>query len=164
MRPTRSEASRRSRTSVTTVLWFSHRTQTFSSGAALQNWERVDSRSVEKRPGVDGQLLAGTTPITESKRCKTGVVTDREALAIDDTEDGAEAAISDIGFPAVLHLEIGDVERTLCKSDLPTFLFRYLGTRRDAEIPRRIEGTRIFPMNRVHAGSGVRRIDVAVPS
>ena len=112
---------------------------------------------------VDGQLLAGTTPITKPKWCKPGVVTNREVFAIDDTEDGPETAIGDIGFPPVPHLEIGDVERALCKSDLPTFIFGYLDTRRDAKIPRRIEGTRIFPMNRVDAGSGVRRIDVAVP-
>ena len=109
---------------------------------ALSRRNTILSRQTLRGKSSNGQLLAGTTPVTKPKWRKPGVVTNREAVAIE-TEDSPETAIGDIGFPPVLDLEIGNVERTLRKSDLPAFIFGYLGTRRHTKIPCRIEGTRI---------------------
>ena len=42
------------------------------------------------RESVDGELLAGAAPVAESKWCEAGIVADRQRLALDDTEHGAE--------------------------------------------------------------------------
>ena len=45
---------------------------------------------------LDRQLFARASPIAKAEWSEAGVITDRVALAVNDPEDGAEAAIGDI--------------------------------------------------------------------
>ena len=76
---------------------------------------------------VDGQLLAGTTPVTKPKWRKPGVVTNRVACPIYDAEDRAESTIRNAGLAPIFYLEIGDLERTPRKAALPAFVFARSG-------------------------------------
>src|SRR5580704_2658826 len=112
---------------------------------------------------VDGELLARTAPVAEAERREAGIVANRKAFAVNGAEDRAEATIGDVGLAAILHREIGDVERTAGKADLSAFVFGDLRAGRNAQIPCRIERVRVLPMHRIEARARMRRADIAVP-
>jgi hypothetical protein len=112
---------------------------------------------------VNRQLFARTPPVAEAERSEAGIIANRMTCAIDNPEHRAETAIGDVGLAPVFHLEIGDIERTLRQADLPAFVIVDLGTGGNLKIPLRIERIRVFPVDRIQAGAGVRRADVAVP-
>jgi hypothetical protein len=109
------------------------------------------------------QLFTCTSSVSKTERSKAGIVTNWVASFVRNDEYGAEAAICNTGVSSVLDLEIGDVKRTACQADLPTFVIVDLRAGRDAEIALRIERIWIRPVNRIQAGAGMRRGYIAVP-
>jgi hypothetical protein len=55
------------------------------------------------------------------------------------------------------------ISNGLRQADLPAFVIIDLGTGGNLKIPLRIERIRVFPVDRIQTGAGVRRADVAVP-
>jgi hypothetical protein len=111
---------------------------------------------------LNRQLLARAPPVAKAEWRESGIIANRMGGSVDHAEHGAEAAIGDVGLAAVFHLEVGDVERTPRQADLPAFVVVDLGAGRDAKVPLRIEHIRVFPVDWVQAGRGVRRADIAV--
>src|SRR5262249_925431 len=100
--------------------------------------------------------------VSKSEWCKAGIIANRKVLPIDNAENRSEAAIGDICLASVFNLEIGDLEWALRKPDLLAFRFSHLRAGRNAEIPLRVEGIRVLPVDRVETGTSVRRADIAM--
>jgi hypothetical protein len=109
------------------------------------------------------QSFSWTSSVSKAERGKAGIVANRVASSVCNDKQGAEAAICNMRLSSVLDLEIGDVKRTPCQADLPTFVIIDLCAGRDTEIALRIEPVWIRPVDRIQAGAGMRRADIAVP-
>jgi hypothetical protein len=98
---------------------------------------------------LDRELFSRAPSIAEAERGVPGIIGDRQGLAVDLSEDGAEPAIGDARLPAVGDVEFRDVERTLGKADLFALGFVDLVARRDGLVAVRIELLRVGPVNGV---------------
>src|ERR1700674_2175782 len=67
---------------------------------------------------LDRELLAWAAPIAEAERRKSGIVTDRQWLAVGDAKDGAEPAIGQACLPPVGDIECRNVKGASGKTDL----------------------------------------------
>jgi len=98
-------------------------------------------------------LLTRTSSVSKAERGKTGVVANRKALAVNNSEYRPETAVRYFGFAPILDIEICDVEWTPRKADLLAFLLGDLGAGGNSKISLRIKPIRIFPMRRIKAGA-----------
>ena len=84
---------------------------------------------------LNRQLLAWTPPVSEAEWCEAGIVTNRKALSVDNTENRPKTAIRDVCLASILDLENCDLKWASREADLLAFIFSNLGAGRNAKIP-----------------------------
>jgi hypothetical protein len=84
---------------------------------------------------LNRQLLAWTPSVSEAEWREAGIVTDRKALPVDNTEHRPKTAIRHVCLASILDLEICDLKWASRKADLLAFIFSNLGAGRNAKIP-----------------------------
>ena len=84
---------------------------------------------------LNRQLLTWTPSVSEAEWCEAGIVTNRKALPVDNTENRPKAAIRDVCLASILDLEIRDLKWASREADLLAFVFSNLGAGRNAKIP-----------------------------
>jgi hypothetical protein len=73
---------------------------------------------------LNRQLLARAPSVSEAEWCEPRIVTNRQVLAVDDTEDRSKTAIRDVCLAPILDVEICDLERASRQPDLPALCLR----------------------------------------
>jgi hypothetical protein len=108
------------------------------------------------------QLLTRTPSVSEAEWSKASIVTNRNALSIDNTENRPKATIRDVYLASIFDLEIRNLKWASREADLLAFVFSNLSAGGNSKIPLRIERSWVFPVHRIQAGAGVRRANVAM--
>ena len=102
---------------------------------------------------LNSELLAGATPVSEPERGKSRIIADRQWLAVDDAEDGAEPAVGEARLATVGDIEGRNVEGAPGKANLLAFGFVDLIARRRFLIAIRVELLRVLPVTGIEAGA-----------
>ena len=84
---------------------------------------------------LNRQLLAWTPSVSEAEWCEAGIVTNRKAFPVYNTENRPKTAIRDVCLASILDLEVCDLKWASRKADLLAFIFSNLGASRNAKIP-----------------------------
>jgi len=90
---------------------------------------------------LNRQLLAWAASVSEAERREAGIVTNRQVLPVDNTENRPETTIGDVCLASILDLEIRDFERASREADLLAFfpvIWALVGT------PRYLDGSKAF--------------------